>query len=394
MTRAINREILERRRGKDDTGKIVGVEIRHRRLALCKTLAALADKICSVSYVSKIENNLAAGSNYYLHELCDRVELDEKQIKALMNLKTIIMRSITAYLNNDSETITIMYKEGKGLSNYRYRIVEFIYYLYFRDLYNANESYVAITKLVSSMGDFDLYVFSLFSSILYFYNELYLDAYETTKVLLGIEVSNDFELLIYKYLFLSLYKMNRYDTSAAYQIFKSKIIENGRYKMLEEINYYYALYLLKNHADFEYEKIVKQISDLKYINSLKLYIDFSNNDMNISDYDGKELTNYFKLLLLAYINPDKAKEQVSIINEAEYEYDLNIHIINYLLLNTNKEKFSYIMDVVLPQAYRSSDEYSIDYFILKLSQISIQDFKYKPFTLCYSKLKNHSFSSN
>ena len=116
--------------------------------------------------------------------------------------------------------------------------------------------------------------------------------------------------------------------------------------------------------------------------------------MNISDYDGKELTNYFKLLLLAYINPDKAKEQVSIINEAEYEYDLNIHIINYLLLNTNKEKFSYIMDVVLPQAYRSSDEYSIDYFILKLSQISIQDFKYKPFTLCYSKLKNHSFSSN
>ncbi len=387
MTKIINREILSRKKYKDDTGKIVGVEIRHRRLTLCKTLASLADKICSVSYVSKIENNLASVNNYYLHELCNRVELDEQQINALMNLKTIIIRSITAYVNNDVDTITIMYQEGKGLSNYRYRIVEFIYYLFCKDLYNANESYVAITKLITSMGDFDLYVFSLFSSVLYFYNQLYLDSFETAKILVGIDVSDDFKLLCHRCLFLSLYKMNRHDTTPAYYMYKEELIKNAKYDMLDEINYYYALYLLKNSSNFEYDIVIRQIRDFKYLNSIRLYYDFLHNSFDISEYEDVELTKFFKLLLLVYKNPNEAKEIVSTINEFDYEYDLNVQLINYLLLETNKEKLDYITNVILPQAQRSNDEFNIDYFLYELSTIAIKDFKYKIFTLCFARLK-------
>lgn len=390
MIKAINREILSRKNNKDDTGKIIGVEIKHRRLALCKTLATLADKICSVSYVSKIENNLAAVSNFYLHELCGRVELDEQQIQALMNLKTIIIRSIKAYVNNDAETITIMYQEGRGLSNYRYRIVEFIYYLYIKDLYNANESYVAITKLISSMGDFDLYVFSLFSSILYFYNQLYLDAFETAKILVDIDVSDDFKLLCHRCLFLSLFKMNRHDTTAAYYMYKDVIIKGARYDMLDEVNYYYALYLLKNDSNFEYELIIKQIRDIKYLNSICLFDDFLNNSLDINKYENIELTKFSQLLLLAYKEPNKAKDIVDNIYEFDYEYDLNTLLLNYILLDNNKDKFSYITDIALPQAQRSDDEFTMNFFLYKLSAIAIQDFKYKVFTLCYAKLKTDS----
>lgn len=91
---------------------------------------------------------------------------------------------------------------------------------------------------------------------------------------------------------------------------------------------------------------------------------------------------------MVYKNPNEAKEIVSTINEFDYEYDLNVQLINYLLLETNKEKLDYITNVILPQAQRSNDEFNIDYFLYELSTLAIKDFKYKIFTLCFARLKN------
>ena len=123
--------------------------------------------------------------------------------------------------------------------------------------------------------------------------------------------------------------MNRHDTTPAYYMYKEELIKNAKYDMLDEINYYYALYLLKNSSNFEYDIVIRQIRDFKYLNSIRLYYDFLRNSFDISEYEDVELTKFFKLLLLVYKNPNEAKEIVSTINEFDYEYDLNVQLINY-----------------------------------------------------------------
>ncbi len=386
----IKDEIIERNKPKEDYGQVVGIEVRYRRTLLSQTLAATAAKICSISYLSKIENNSIEASPLYLREICAKVELDENQINLLMNLKKIIESSIISYLNNDEKTLSNNFKSGKGLENFRYKIIEFIYYLYKKDINNANSIYEVLIRVSSTMSDFDLYVFSLFSGILFYYNQFYLECFETLKLLTNLKVSNEFNILRDKYIFLALFSMNSCDTGYAYKVLRDILFENSKYLMLEEANYIYSIFLLNNNSFYEYDNISKKITDIKYKESLRLYFDFLKKDMSLSSYDKDNLTSFARLILLTKTDKSKAEDEVD-KPEIAFEYDMNKMLIKYLLIDNEADKYKFITDVALPNAQRNNDMHNTNYFMDELASISMHNFKYKVFTTFYYKISNKTF---
>ena len=63
-------ELKRRLNGKHQDTNMTGVEIRLRRSAYNITLEELAKDICSISYLSKIENSQIKPSYLALHDIC------------------------------------------------------------------------------------------------------------------------------------------------------------------------------------------------------------------------------------------------------------------------------------------------------------------------------------
>lgn len=385
----IKKEIIERNSSKEDYGQVLGIEVRFRRIKLSQTLAMTASKICSISYLSKIENNTIEASPLYLREICQQVDLDNDQIDLLMNLREIIENCIAAYLNNVESVLLESYTSGKGFENFRYKIIEFIYYLYNEDIYNANLVYKNLMRVSSTMSDFDLYVFSLFSAILCYYNQFYTDCFETLKLLTNLKISVEFDILRDKYAFLSLYSINSCDTSYAYKSLKEKLLNNGKYGMLEEINYLYSLFLINNKSIYEYSEILKQVTNPKYKESLRLYSDFMDENMNLSSYDENNLTTFTKYLLHIRTNKDLAKEEIENINQ-NYDYDMNEMLLKYLLIENDNDKLKFMTDIALPNALRNNEKFNCNYFLHELASIAAHNFKYKLFSTYYLKIMNQN----
>ena len=75
MKTKVVQEIRKRQNKEEDTYAVIGVELRNRRIALSRTLNGVAFKTCSVSYLSKIENNKIHPNKAYVREICNKLDL-------------------------------------------------------------------------------------------------------------------------------------------------------------------------------------------------------------------------------------------------------------------------------------------------------------------------------
>ena len=139
-------EIIKRKNSKNDVNAVVGVEIKNRRIALQRTLLSVSYKICSISYLCKLENNRILGNTLYVREICDRVDLTKDKIDVLLNLKKILVGVVEAFIAGDIDYLKKAVIDGEGLNNYRYQIIQMVYYIAVFDLYNASILYNQILK--------------------------------------------------------------------------------------------------------------------------------------------------------------------------------------------------------------------------------------------------------
>ena len=97
--------------------------------------------------------------------------------------------------------------------------------------------------------------------------------------------------------------MNRHDTTPAYYMYKEELIKNAKYDMLDEINYYYALYLLKNSSNFEYDIVIAKcytLSGIVWEIKMPNYIDHDKNLYRLVvrsiEYAASEFPQRFRLV--------------------------------------------------------------------------------------------------
>jgi len=380
-------EIIKRKNSKNDVNAVVGVEIKNRRIALQRTLLSVSYKICSISYLCKLENNRILGNTLYVGEICDRVDLTKDKIDVLLNLKKILVGVVEAFIAGDIDYLKKAVIDGEGLNNYRYQIIQMVYYIAVFDLYNASILYNQILKLVSSLTDFDLNVMCLFSSIFLYLDSNFNDARELLHSI-GYQNDENAELLRKIYILYCDIALDYKEALLDYNELIMDINMAGKHFLLDQINYPMAMYSIKNGFSLK-NKYINQIMDQKLKKSaifMDLYI--RNEKIKLSDFPDNKINDSCRILKIIMKDKAKAKEEIDKLSLNYYRCDISIEFLKYQVIEDINEKADYIIDIVIPTIKRTEEAALGRFFLKELLRISSQSFKYKQFYHAYEELGN------
>ena len=326
---------------------VMGIEFKLRRIQLGMGLAEVAYGLCSISYLSKIENNKINGNSEILRKIALRLKLSDERLNALLNSDVYLIDAALAYARNDQKKLDECYQTAGTLENYRSKIINMIYCVYHHNSSRARRIIKEIDKIGIDISNDDEYIYNLFKAIYYF---------EESNLVLSKQIALDLE---------------EYD-------FDIKEIINENKKLLSKIEY------KTNGVNFK-----------EYIVQLK---DFHLNSLNFNECKGDyELENSFELrnfLIrkingLYFSNDDKSvlnslKEIVArelkrenpsdffkiysrIINFEEidggytgndYEYILDRYLYEYYFYSITlplEGKLDYLENICLKKAYELND---------------------------------------
>lgn len=153
-------QIMKKYIFEDNPSAIVGTELRLRRNGLSKTLNAICQKTCSVSYLSKIEKNEVNPNPELLEEICDRLKLTKENLEVINNSKIIFDDVIKATFEGKPNVIYEAFLKIQGFKNYRAKLIEFYYCVMIDELKDARILFSELNKLVGTMLLNDLIMFA------------------------------------------------------------------------------------------------------------------------------------------------------------------------------------------------------------------------------------------
>ena len=375
----IAEEVLRRLNGKHCNNNITGIEIKLRRILKRLTLAELAEDVCSISYLCKVEQSQIKPNYVFLNDICSRLDMDDDAIDALMNLEKELENMVDAYFTKDKAKMDKIILKGKGLENYRYKIIEFIYYIYTSELELADDLAVEIKELTSVLNDIDLLVFAVFYDILYFNlvgnEEIYKELSAVEKL---IPIENNLRYIIASLKIRCLFTMNSPLIVKKIDLLVTSYLNIARFDLIDEIRYVLALYYLFNNESHEYEMTKNLITSKTLIKSLEIYKKVINKE-KIYLKDLNNTLDYTYLVGLATIDGEKAKEAFERKNlyNSTIEYDETI--IEYLSLKTVEEKYNFISFIALPSLKLNNNKMVAKFYERELLLITQKTSKYKLF---------------
>ncbi|MDQ0975033.1 transcriptional regulator with XRE-family HTH domain [Neobacillus niacini] len=154
----------------------IGKVIYYHRRKQNKTQEQLCQGICSVTHLSKIENNVKEANPKTLQLLCDRLQIsleDENKKSELVKHKLDMFYDAIERLHQDKATI--LYKELQEYKEYvhctdmiyLYELYMLRYYLLLHDFSVFEESSRGIHKYISKFSPFEAYIWDLLQGIYY-----------------------------------------------------------------------------------------------------------------------------------------------------------------------------------------------------------------------------------
>ena len=172
--------------------KDIGTFIKKRRKDLNITQDVVSNGICSISYLSKIENNQIAPNEFFIKEIMSKLEVEDDITNTFLNDEHYLLDLIEAYFYNDHEDIKTAYKEVDALKS---GTVHYLGDLIYGIKNKAKNTYITVNRLeniIMNMNDFELKTYLLFTSIYHIENNNHKTALEILQLIDTIHYKNDY----------------------------------------------------------------------------------------------------------------------------------------------------------------------------------------------------------
>ncbi len=385
----LEEEFNKRMEKKDLFNDVIGAEIKRQRIKLAKTQSSIADDICSLSYLCKIEKNTIIPNKQYLGEICERVNISKKDMNNLLNLKDIMLLATKAFYEKDNNKLNLIEIDMRDFTNYRAKIVKFIVMIYQKKYLEANELYEELFKIVSTMADNDLLIFTCFAGIFQADVGKYEAAVNAMKLV--DKYNHNFEyltLIILENKFNIYSHLNSPKVLLLYKELQSLFSSNGQIIKLNDLNYKYNIYLIKNYF-FDEVKInsiidVKKAENLKFLIALYSKKKMSNIDFNLLDDAYK--------VIYCYLYDNKS------FKTALFEYETNVIypqdeyiFIKYLDAKLNDDNIEdYLIDIAYSYSIANLNVIFARFYLNEIRILLKKQAKYKRFfeiSLKYDEMK-------
>ena len=364
-----------------ETVKIIGAELKRRRINQSQTLVNMSG-ICSVSYISKIENGKIIPKYSVLKELCEEQGITSEELDTLLNVDIFIEQTIEALFWNDRNKIGQIYSKVYTFDNYKVSFIKIIYEMMYYH-YNIVEGLLnSIYIIKENLNDNDFYIYNCLSMI---FENRRLNYPEVFNLYNNMNFcKNEYLLaLASKELFIAISKFGLENPTLAYHEYSKRYSSLFNYSNDEMYDLLIETLVRKNHTiPLTLKKTLKDNLKLEYCLINK---DFSELDLLLSRYNP---TN-FEALLIATAKKDYAKAE-NIYNSLQLN-KLNadeILIANYCnLLNSGSDTdlANYIINVAAPTALKNNDGMLYKMLLVKLTEISFTAGKYKAVAIMNGK---------
>ncbi|MBE6137018.1 MAG: helix-turn-helix domain-containing protein [Erysipelotrichaceae bacterium] len=388
VVKTIKKEIRERITQAEGLYSLIGTELKQRRLKQSKTLSSVADELCSVSYLSKVENNKITPNKFYLKELCTRLDFSQEKMQTLFNLKEIIREAVVAFISNDKEKLKSIVEQGRDITTCRYKIVLFISYIMNKEYDKARKISYEILRLIGSVTDYDVKAYAVFESIFLFYTQELDDALDTLEFIEKTDLPVELRFLTLKYKYFSYVTINSPSAIFEYDKLTEYLVKIGYLNYLDELRYIMCLYLIQNKEIKRYSDILKIINNEQYKKTLYLLSKIIYSPNIKYKFEWLEgVTPFFYYLGLVKFDKKKITAEIEMLNDLSFDVDFNPLFLKYLILDNDLDKYKFISNIAIPMIRRYNAGYAKDFFLNELSTICNRFTKYKLFNITYQQLK-------
>jgi hypothetical protein len=388
---------LKKRKKEHKWDKNIGSYLKRRRLDLKRKQDWVAKGICSVSYLSKIENNKAEENPTIVREIMEKLEVEPKNIELNIGNKQYLDQAITAFYFRDSTELRRIYNKVKdGGQNLTIDLIRLMYFIANHDE-RANPLILALEQVIPSMDDLNLQVFLVLAGFFYGGKEQYFYAYEWFHASLEVEQKSECFTALSN---MKMYELNqrllKKNHSSTYGL-------EARRLMLRHHNWIRLNQFNLNRIDCIFKELPNSaLKELKNIQPSTLhgeqkmhyYLALAKANLKIGHLEevkqalfsiDKSSKYYFDALVLLYEITEDLDEKESIKSELLQTKITKTNqpaMIRFRLLSIkdNRLKKEYLKKVAIPYAKKVANLHLHAEYIKEISSICKESSRYKEAT--------------
>ncbi len=232
----IIKQVRNHKQQKQNEAKPMGSIIKFKRKEMNLTLEEASENICSVSYLSKLENNIIKIGDKFITPLINRFGLDELQIDDHLNYDNDIEELVDSmvYLTKPRGDLIEFYKEK---TDYKSKLIKMVFYALDSNYIKAMQSNYDLTIYIPNLTNTELALY-LIAVNLYLYSEKqYSEAYRVLLQMPDLNIVDvELKIVIMKWRLLSAFRMHKTsDIFMNYHKLTRLVVQKGYYKLLKEL---------------------------------------------------------------------------------------------------------------------------------------------------------------
>lgn len=358
-------------------GKL-GSTIKFKRKERNKTLQSLSNIVgISVSYISKVENNVISPNLETIKGVLETLEINEKIIESSLVMDHWYLKTVSHILEikNTKEELVKYINER---NDFQSRLMKFALIVSENGFQSATEELSLLMYSLNQMSDLE-FVFYLLALVQYHLND---NDYVNASLILK-EIKR-------KYL------LNTYISHWYYQLKFEIALMQEEFEKFDNTKDEYLRYLFLHNKTSKIKFVRK-----KYISSLSYFLKPNNfesvfekdyqRSKRISMILNKDFLNFSEekeiedLALLLYYDYQENKEQViNLIPAVHFNDDLfekSLKNYFYVKYYDNNNYFHFLKEQIFSTDPITQHYYGVRFFAEKLKSILLKQFKYKEITL-------------
>ena len=286
------------------------------------TISELSKDICSISYLSKLENGIIQTSDVTITLLFDRLGVDYKTFES-QNKKIDLHKIVQAYSQGDKKTIDKAKNDASEMPlNIVVPIIIALYNLHYGLFEDVKKEIIDLEPVKETLGQFDSLVFLFIVIEYYVKTHNYIQAYDYLKLIECLDI-NDYTLkmLILEDMIKVGYELDNGSLLIhSYLEYKNKVVPTYPIIRTLEVNYLYNLYSYQEYP----------------LSSIKNHLLISTDKLTGEE---KVLVFYYELLLKLKTKPLNTVYQELISHKSYFSDGRIIGLFSYVVFLLDKDEY-------------------------------------------------------
>jgi len=406
---SIRKKVIKRyeRLNHDSEYQDIGTLIKERRKELNLTQETISNGICSISYLSKIENNQISPNEFFVREIMEKMEVEDSIYRKTLEDKNYLEKMIDHIFYNNQKLSEDIYNDIEDCKHNLVLNIAKLGYIVHHNMWDDDQYVMMLENLVQNMDDYELKAYLLFAIMYNVSNNMFKNAYDLYLTFSHIPLVDDkidalgleYAYMIFQELKICLNSFSEYETALALYLKHSNY---KRATSLRLLNIESLLYNDHNKALEELEKISVNILDeydYDRYHLAKARIVFKKNSykesaMILSNIGEKSFFYYDKMILLYEVclkeeDEDMISQISKIIDSLPHDKTKIKSKIyyHYLLQDSRQDQKEYLREIAIPFSVKVGDINSLAKYTDDIMNVCIDASRYKEAMMHYRKYK-------